>query len=176
MSLGMRICISSLIFSLLQLIKILLLMFNHSVVSNSLWPHGLQHARLPCPSPTPGSCPNSCPWSQWCHPTISPSVAPSTPAFSLSQDQGLIKWVRSSHKVAKVLELQLQHQFFQWIFSINFLVLCLHYGPVFLVVMYRCESWTIAKADGRSIDAFKLWCWRGLLRVLGLQGDQTSQS
>ena len=64
--------------------------FSHSVVSNSLWPHGLQHARLPCPSPTPGACP----WSQWCHPTISSSVIPfssylqSFPAsgsFSMSQ-------------------------------------------------------------------------------------------
>ena len=45
-------------------------------MSNSLWPHGLQHARLPCPSPTPGDCSNSCPSSRWCHPTISSSVVP----------------------------------------------------------------------------------------------------
>ena len=45
-------------------------------VFNSLRPHGLQHARLPCPSPTPGACSNSCPLSQWCHPTISSSVIP----------------------------------------------------------------------------------------------------
>ena len=50
--------------------------FSHSVMSNSLRPHGLQHARFPCPSPTPGACSNSCPLSQWCHPTISSSVAP----------------------------------------------------------------------------------------------------
>ena len=43
---------------------------------NSLWPHGLQHARLPCPSQTPGVYSNSCPLSQWCHPTISSSVVP----------------------------------------------------------------------------------------------------
>ena len=49
---------------------------SHSVVSDSLWPHGLQHARPPCPSPTPGVYPNSCPLSQWCHPTISSSVVP----------------------------------------------------------------------------------------------------
>ena len=48
----------------------------HSVVSDSLQPHGLQHARLPCPSPTPGAYSNSCPLSQWCHPTISSSVIP----------------------------------------------------------------------------------------------------
>ena len=45
-------------------------------MSNSLWPHGLQHARLPCPLPTPGACSNSCPSSRWCHPTISSSVVP----------------------------------------------------------------------------------------------------
>ena len=50
--------------------------FNHLVMSNSLWPHGLQHTRPPCPSPTLGACSNSCPLSQWCHPTISSSVVP----------------------------------------------------------------------------------------------------
>ena len=55
--------------------------FSCSVMSNSLRPHGLQHARLPCPSPTPRVCSNSCPLSQWCHPTISFSVIP----FSCSQ-------------------------------------------------------------------------------------------
>ena len=45
-------------------------------MSDSLWPHGLQHARLPCPSPTPGVYSNSCPLSRWCHPTISSSVVP----------------------------------------------------------------------------------------------------
>ena len=50
--------------------------FSCSTVSNSLWPHGLQHDRIPCPSPTPGVYSNSCPLSQWCHPTISSSVVP----------------------------------------------------------------------------------------------------
>ena len=49
---------------------------SHSVVSDSLWPHGLQHTRPPCPSPTPGVYPNPCPLSRWCHPTISSSVVP----------------------------------------------------------------------------------------------------
>ena len=57
--------------------------FSHSVTSNSLWPRGLQHARLPSPSPTPEACSNSCPSSQWCHRTISSSVVPfsSCPQF-----------------------------------------------------------------------------------------------
>ena len=46
------------------------------VISNSLWPHGLQHSRPPCPSPTPGVHSNSCSLSQWCHPTITSSVVP----------------------------------------------------------------------------------------------------
>ena len=68
--------------------------FSHSVVSDSLRPHGLQHARLPCASPTPGACSNSCPSSQWCHPTISSSVVtffsclqsfPASGSFPVSQ-------------------------------------------------------------------------------------------
>ena len=50
--------------------------FSRSVMPDSLWPHGLEHARLPCLPPTPGACSNSCPSSQWCHPTISSSVVP----------------------------------------------------------------------------------------------------
>ena len=53
----------------------LLLQFSHSVMSNSLWPHGLQHTRLPCPSPTPGAYSNLCLSRWWCHPTVSSSVA-----------------------------------------------------------------------------------------------------
>ena len=50
--------------------------FSHLVMSNSLWPHGLQHARLPCSSPTSRACSNLCPLSWWCHLTISSSVVP----------------------------------------------------------------------------------------------------
>ena len=50
--------------------------FSHSVTSNSLWPHGLQHTRLSCPSPAPRACSNSCPSSWWCHPNSSSSVKP----------------------------------------------------------------------------------------------------
>ena len=50
--------------------------FSCSVMSGSLQPHGLQHARLPCPSPTPRDCSNSCPLSRWCHPAISSPLVP----------------------------------------------------------------------------------------------------
>ena len=54
--------------------NLLLLLFSHSVMSNSLQTHGLQHVSLPCPSPSPRVCSNSCPLRWWCHPTISFSV------------------------------------------------------------------------------------------------------
>ena len=63
--------LNSIIYTLISLVQ-----FSHSVMSDSLQPHGLQHARLPCPSPTPRVYSNSCPSSQWCHPTISFSVVP----------------------------------------------------------------------------------------------------
>ena len=53
---------------------------------------------------------------------------------------------------------------------------CLVKAIIFPVVMYGCDSWTIKKAEHQRIDAFELWCWRRLLRVLGLQGDPTSPS
>ena len=78
----------------------------------SLWPHEPQHARPPCPSPNPGVYSNSCPLGQWCHPPSHLLASSSPPALNLSQHQGLFKGVSSSHQVAKVLELQLQHQSF----------------------------------------------------------------
>ena len=87
--------------------------FSRSVMSNSLRPHGLQHVRLPCPSPTPEAC------SPHVHQvgddiqTFHPLSSPSPPAFNLSQHQGLFQLVSFSHQVAKVLELQLQHLSFQ---------------------------------------------------------------
>ena len=82
-------------------------LFSHSVVSNSLRPHGMHHTRLSCPLLSPKLCSNSCPLGQWCHPTISfsirspllPSIFPSIRVF--------FQWVSFSHQVAKVLELQL---------------------------------------------------------------------
>ena len=69
-----------------------------------LWPHKLQHAKFPCPSPTPGACSDSCSLSRWCHPTISSSVMAFSSCLQSSQHQGLFQWVSSSHQVAKVLE------------------------------------------------------------------------
>ena len=88
--------------------------FSHSVTSDSLWPCGLQHARLPEFTQT---------HVHWVADAIQPShplLSPSPLAFNLSQQhQGLFRWASSSHQVAKVLEFQ--HQTFQWIFRTDFL-------------------------------------------------------
>ena len=89
-----------------------LLLFSRSVMSDSLRPHGLQHTRLPCPSLSPRVCSNSFSLNCWCYTTILSSAAPSLFALNLFQHQGLFQQVSSSHQVAKVLELQLQHQSF----------------------------------------------------------------
>ena len=93
--------------------------FSRSVVSYSLQPHGLQHARLPCPSPTPEAWANSCPLSQWCHPTISFSVIPFSSCLQSFPASGSFQM--SQFFSSKLLEFQLQHQSFQWIFRIDFL-------------------------------------------------------
>ena len=71
-----------------------------------------------CP-PLSSGVSNSCPLTQWCYLTFSYSVAPSPFTFSLSQQQGLFQWISSFHQVAKVLELQLHHPSFQWIFRVD---------------------------------------------------------
>ena len=84
--------------------------FGHSIMSDSLRPHGLQHTRPPCPSPVPGV------YITGVSDAIQPSHPlsyPSPPALNLSQHQGLFQRVNSSHQVTKVLEFQLQHQSFQ---------------------------------------------------------------
>ena len=86
----------------------------------TLWPHELQHARPPCPSPTPRVYPNSCPLSWWCHPTISSSVIPFSSCTQSFPASGSFR-VSSLHQVAKVLEFQLQHQSFQWMLRTDLL-------------------------------------------------------
>ena len=70
----------------------------YSVMFDSLWPHGLQHTRLPCPSPSPGACSNSCPLSRWSHPTILSSVVPFFFCFQSFPESGsfLMSWLFAS--------------------------------------------------------------------------------
>ena len=91
----------------------------HSVMSDSLWPYGLQHGRLPCPSPTPGACSNSCPSSWWRHPVISSSFVPfssclqSFPVGVFSNESVLhIRWPKySASASASVLPMNIQDGF-----------------------------------------------------------------
>ena len=117
------------------------------------WPHELQHARPPCLSPTPRVHPNSCPLSRRCHPVISSSVVPfsscpkslpSSESFPMSQLDSIFK-SRDITLPTNVLIVK---------------------AMVFPVVIYRCESWTIKKAECRRIDAFELWCCGRLLSPL----------
>ena len=93
-------------------------LFSRSVVSDSLWTHGLQHARLPCPSLSPGVCSNSCPLSWWCHPTISSSVTPLLPLPSIfpsirvfsSESALCIRWPSTGASVS-VLPMNVQGWF-----------------------------------------------------------------
>ena len=74
------------------------LLFSHPVLSNYLQTHGLQHARLPCPSPSPEVCSNSCPLSQWCHPTILSSAIPHSSRLQsfLASGSFLMSWLFKS--------------------------------------------------------------------------------
>ena len=114
--------LSNIIFSLQGAFCKILLLFSHWVMSESLRPHGLQHARLPCPSPFPGVAQTHVHRVSDTIQLSCPLPSPSPPAFNLPQHQGLFQWVGFSHQVAKVLELQLQHQSFQWILRVDFLL------------------------------------------------------
>ena len=96
-------------------------------MSHSLWPHGLRHNRLLCPSLPPGVCSNSRPLSWWCYLTISSSAIPFSFCLKSFPVSGLFQWVSSSHQVAKVLELQCQS--LQWIFRVDFLSGWLIWSP-----------------------------------------------
>ena len=120
------------------------LLFNRSVVSDSLWPHGLQHDRSPCPSLSPRVCSNSCPLiSDAIQPPHS-LLSPSLPSFNFSQHQSPSQ-VSSSHQVAKILELQLQRQSCQWIFraffTINWLGIFAVQGTLQSLLQVVRERW-----------------------------------
>ena len=89
-------------------------------MSNSLQLHELPHTRLLCPSQSSWVSSNSCPLSQWCHPNISSSIIPFSSCLQFFAASGSFQSVSSSHQVAKILELQLQHQSIQWIFTLDF--------------------------------------------------------
>ena len=94
-----------------------------------LQPHGLQHSGFPVLHYLLGFAQTRVHWVSDAIQPSHPLSSPSPPPFSLSQQQGLFQWVSSSHLVAKVLELQLQHQSFQWIIRVGFLLDWLVWSP-----------------------------------------------
>ena len=149
-------------------------------MSDSLQPYELQHTRLRCPSPSPRVCSNACPLISGAIQPSHPPLPPSPPALNLSQHQRLFQ-VSSSHLVARVLELHIQHQSFQWIFrvwlvwspcsprdsqqsspaphfkSISSLVLSLPYCPALTSMIYEIYR-TIRKTIALTIWTFAKWC------------------
>ena len=139
----------------------------------TLWPHGLQHTRPPCPSPTPRVYSNSCPLSQWCHQSSYPPLSPCPHAFNLSQHQSIFQWDSSLHQVAEVfefqlqsntlltellwlaIEFQLQHQSFQWIFRTDFLYDGLGGSPC----SRRDSQESYPTPQFKSIDSSALSCF-----------------
>ena len=114
-----------------------LLNYNCSISSVQLLSHvrlfatpwTAAQARLPCPSPSHGVTQTHDHWVGDAIQPTHPLSFPSPPAFDLSQQHGLFQRVSSSHQVAKVLEFQLQHQSFQWIFTTDFLYVWLVWSP-----------------------------------------------
>ena len=103
-----------------------------TVMSDSLRPHELKQARVLCPSPYSWVSQTHV---HWVSDTIQPTHRLSPPfplALNLSQHQGLFQWVSSSHQVAEVLELQLQHQSFQWIFRVEYRL----YEDIFKILIF----------------------------------------
>ena len=97
-----------------------LLLFSRSDMSDSLWPHGLQHSRLPYTSPPPKICSNSCPLSQYAIQPYHYLSSYSPPAFNLSQHQGLYKWVVLCIRWPRYCSFS-THPSNEWIFMADFL-------------------------------------------------------
>ena len=97
------------------------LLFSRSLVFDSLWPHGLQHTRLRCPSASPGARSNSSPLSWWCHPTVSSSAVPFSSCLQSFPASGSCLVSQFFASGGQVLEFQLQHPSFQWILRTDFL-------------------------------------------------------
>ena len=128
--------------------------FSHSVMSDSLWPHRLQHARPPCPSPTPGVYSNSCPLSRWCHPAISSSVIPfsshlqsvlASGSFQMSQFFASGSQNIGVSASASVLPMNIQESSPTPQFkSTNFSALSLLYGPNLISIHDYWENQSLA--------------------------------
>ena len=121
--------------------------FSHSVVSNSLWPPVLQHARPLCPLPTPRVYSNSCPLSQWCHPTISSSVVPFSSclqSFPASGSFQMSQWKETKEP----LDESEKGEWKSWLKTQHSKTKIMAPGPI--------TSWQI---DGKNANSDRLFSW-----------------
>ena len=107
--------------SIVPHIRVIGVQVSRSVVSDSLRPHGLQHAWLPCPTPTLRAYSNSFPSSHWCHPTISSSDVPFSSHLQSCPASGSFPMSQFFASDGQILEFRLQHQCFQRIYRTDFL-------------------------------------------------------
>ena len=142
--------------------------FSHSVMSNCLRPHGLQHARLPCLPPDPRACSNSCPSSRRCHPTISSSVIPFSSCLQSFPASGSFLMSQFFASGGQSIGVQLQHQSFQWTPRTDFLYNWLFWSPCSPRDSQSLLQYHSSKA---SILWHSAWADR-----LKLQSQTTSQS
>ena len=98
--------------------RTLLFLFNRWVVSDSLWPHGLQQSRPACPSLSPGVCPSSCPSNQWCHPIISSSAALFSFCLQSFPASGSFPTSRLFASVGQIIEASASASVLQWVFRV----------------------------------------------------------
>ena len=144
--------------------------FSDSIMSDSLQPHGLQHASLPCPSPTPGAYSNSCPSSRWCHPIISSSVIPFSfcfPSFPASRSFPKSQFFTSGGQSiqvsapASVLPMNIQ----DWCLCLN--KKWLHYS-CFITYYYYFNQWLAL------IILYARHCFKNIICIILLsQGPMT---
>ena len=95
--------------------------FSRSIMSESLQPRGLQHTRLPCPSPTPRAYSNTCPSSRWCHPTILSFVIPFSSCLQFLPASGSFPWSQFFAPSGQSIGVSTSASVLQWIFRTDFL-------------------------------------------------------
>ena len=144
--------------------------FSRSVISDSLWPHELQHARPPCPSPTPGVYSNSCPLSGWCHPAILSSVVPFSSCPQSFPTSGSFQMSQLFASGGQILEFQLQHQ---WTFRTGWMSLLFKgLSRVFSNIAVQTHQFFGAQPSLQSNSHIHTWplekpqpwqslCWQG---------------
>ena len=147
-------------FSSVQLISA---QFRHSVVSYSLWLHGLQHDRLPCPLPSPRACSNSRPLSWWCHPAISSSVVPFSSCLqyfpgsgSFPKSQLFASGGQSNGDSASALPINIQDWFPLGLIGLIFLQ-CKGFSRVFSSTTVQKHQFFGAKLSLRSNSHIPTW-------------------